>query len=212
MFLSRVEINPHLSKTMWTLASPQRMHAIVAASFPSAQDAEGRVLWRLDRLGPAQYILVQSSVKPDFTHLIEQLGWPQSGQQWETREYGSFLKALEEGQRWRFRLCANPTHSVKALGNGRRGKLLACGSANHQKEWLEAHAKRCGFNLTSFELIGRDLLRFQRKSEIVTLGVAVFEGTLEIESADTLRGAMMTGIGRAKAYGCGLLTLARVGE
>jgi CRISPR system Cascade subunit CasE len=38
----------------------------------------------------------------------------------------------------------------------------------------------------------------------------VFEGRLLITDPDALRAALVTGIGPAKGYGCGLLTLAPV--
>ena len=43
----------------------------------------------------------------------------------------------------------------------------------------------------------------------MTLGVATFEGVLEVTDPDALRRALTHGIGRGKAYGCGLMTLAR---
>jgi len=44
--------------------------------------------------------------------------------------------------------------------------------------------------------------------EAITLATAQFDGTLEVIDADRLRHALMHGIGSAKAFGCGLLTLA----
>lgn len=38
-----------------------------------------------------------------------------------------------------------------------------------------------------------------------------FEGVLTITEAELFRKALIDGIGRAKAYGCGLMTLARIG-
>jgi CRISPR system Cascade subunit CasE len=42
----------------------------------------------------------------------------------------------------------------------------------------------------------------------VELGVAVFEGALTVTDAGRFVAALSQGIGRAKAYGCGLLTVA----
>ena len=50
---------------------------------------------------------------------------------------------------------------------------------------------------------------FNRSGSKVIIGYATFEGILEITNKDVLREQMISGIGRAKAYGCGLLTLAR---
>jgi CRISPR system Cascade subunit CasE len=216
MYLSRVEINPHLRATKLALNSPQRLHAMVAASFPSllVDSDSGRHLWRLDKLGHSLYVLVVSSAQPDFTHLIEQIGWTASGQVWETKSYDSFLVRLQQGQEWQFRLRANPTHSVKRKevsgeASGNRGILYACSTIDKQKEWLTAKAPKHGFSLNGFELVERDVSRFERQRRTVTLHMATFEGLLKVEDPILLREALSTGIGRAKAYGCGLLTLAR---
>jgi CRISPR system Cascade subunit CasE len=54
--------------------------------------------------------------------------------------------------------------------------------------------------------------RFERHSDgqsrQVTLSTARFDGVLEITDVDALRHALCRGVGRGKAYGCGLLTLA----
>ena len=44
----------------------------------------------------------------------------------------------------------------------------------------------------------------------VRIAKARFSGTLEITDADAIRHTLTHGIGRARAYGCGLLTLAPV--
>ncbi|WP_340561934.1 type I-E CRISPR-associated protein Cas6/Cse3/CasE [Streptomyces sp. GSL17-111] len=49
-----------------------------------------------------------------------------------------------------------------------------------------------------------------RKSQPVTLVTVTFEGRLEVTDPALLRRTLTQGIGRAKAYGCGLLTLAPV--
>jgi len=42
----------------------------------------------------------------------------------------------------------------------------------------------------------------------VSLVTASFEGLVIIADADLLRATLVSGLGRAKGYGCGLLTLA----
>jgi CRISPR system Cascade subunit CasE len=230
MYLSRVEINPRLRATMLALNSPQRLHAIIAASFPSSSSALGsstkgpeqqsaqqltqqsvhRHLWRLDKLGHSLYVLVVSPRKPDFSHLIEQLGWAGSQQVWETKSYDPFLDRLQQGQEWQFRLRANPTYSDKK-GNPSesRGIVRAHVKIEDQKQWFAARAQKCGFTLNGFELVDRSVSRFERQQKTVTLHVATLEGLLRVEEPELLREALINGIGRAKAYGCGLLTLAK---
>ena len=41
--------------------------------------------------------------------------------------------------------------------------------------------------------------------------VAAADGVLDVDDADRLRSALTEGMGRAKGYGCGLMTLRQVG-
>ena len=54
------------------------------------------------------------------------------------------------------------------------------------------------------------MAKFPRKGKTVTISKVTYEGLLEVRQADALRSVLTDGIGRAKAYGCGLLTLASV--
>ncbi|GAA1008177.1 CRISPR-associated protein Cse3 [Streptomyces sp. F-3] len=49
-----------------------------------------------------------------------------------------------------------------------------------------------------------------RRSRPVTLVTVTFEGRLEVTDPEALRRTLTQGIGRARAYGCGLLTLAPI--
>ncbi len=217
MYLSRIEVNTRRRETLRALASPQILHAALEASFPSepksADDAARSLLWRTDALGKSLYILAQSVRRPDFTHIVEQFGWPASGQTWETREYGTFLDKLEQGQKWRFRLRANPVHSVGGTkASGKRGEVKAHVTVERQRQWLLDKSASLGFSVVAEEMdvVHRETVHFKRtppaKSR-VTLSRVTFEGILEIADAVSLTEAMKNGIGRAKAYGCGLLTL-----
>jgi len=186
---------------------------MIAASFPSPLDSEAvkRHLWRVDKLGYSLFVLVTSPNKPDFSHLIEQIGWPASEQNWQTAPYDPFLTHLKQGQQWQFRLRANPTYSKKDVeGPGKRGKIIPCETIDAQKAWLEVRMMKHGVTLNGFELTSREVNRFDRNGRTITLNTATFEGILTVVDPDLLREAMIYGIGRAKAYGCGLLTLARV--
>jgi len=210
MYLSRIEINQHRRETMQALSSPQVMHAAVEGSFPKSNEITKRNLWRLDRLHGSLYLLLLSCEKPDFTHIVEQFGWPASEQKWETKEYDEFLGRIKTGQSWQFRLCANPVHSVK-VAEGQRGKVYAHVTTEQQKQWLLNRAEKNGFTLSenNFDIIERDIKKFHRNGESVTFSAVTFEGLLAITDQKMFSSALQKGIGREKAYGCGLLTLAK---
>jgi CRISPR system Cascade subunit CasE len=218
MYLSRIELNTRRKDTMIALASPERLHAAVESSFPSSADKKFRNLWRIDRLGDALYLLVLSDGKPDFTHIVEQFGWPAAEQRWETKNYAPLLERIEVGQKWQFRLRANPVHSVKQPSNSqdqkptKRGKVYAHVTVQQQEQWLLDRAAKYGFSLqeSSFRVVQQEVKKFQRQRNPVTLGIATFEGILEVEDVALFLRTLICGIGRAKAYGCGLLTIARV--
>lgn len=225
MNLTRFEINPARRGARRLLASAQAMHAAVLAGFPRGANAgPGRTLWRVDRTSRGTYLYVVSGDAPDFTHLIEQAGWPTTST-WETRSYDGLLNSLETSQQWMFRLSANPAKSTR-LGAGTRSQRVGHVTAAQQLEWLLARTEGHGFRPTAHTvdgdgrpdvtLIERETLRFGRRASdggsrsTVTITRATFEGRLEVLDADTLRHALTGGIGPAKAYGCGMLTLAPV--
>ncbi|WP_214364583.1 type I-E CRISPR-associated protein Cas6/Cse3/CasE [Pseudonocardia sp. H11422] len=214
MHLTRFEINPQRRAARTMLASPQRMHAAVLAAFPESRDEhdDGRVLWRLDEGRHDVVLYLVSPDKPDLTHLVETIGRPTYG--WQTRDYGPFLDRLATGDRWAFRLLANPVHNARPAEGG-RGKRVGHVTVAQQTDWFLRQAGRHGFTVPEGVLGEPDVavrsrrnLRFTRGPRTVTLSTAVFEGILRVEDPAAVRAALIGGIGPGKGYGCGLLTLA----
>lgn len=218
MYLSRVEINPRRRDTMNALLSPEILHAVVMASFPAMEkEGDDRILWRIDTLEPSTYILVQSPIKPDFTHIVEQFGWPESGQKWSTVDYEHFLLNIKDGDLRRFRIRANPTRSVMQKdGESTRGKVCQHVTAEQQLRWLIEKTKKCGFSVEGpgldVNIVSRDNLKFKRKNNNITLAAAVFEGILKVEDAELFVDTIKSGLGRAKAYGFGMITISRANK
>jgi CRISPR system Cascade subunit CasE len=221
MYLSRIAINKGLRKSRQALAFPQMMHAAVLGSFPpggnGGDENKKRVLWRTDTIGENTWLYVLSEDRPDFSHIVEQFGWLKSNQAWETKDYKPLLDRLEPGQHWRFRLHANPVRTTD-------GKISAL-AVDGQKKWLSERAEKNGFSLATvdfdnetyevFDVIHRNILKFKKRltdSSFVVLSVATYEGELIVNDKDLLKRTLCSGIGRAKAYGCGLLTLAKLHE
>lgn len=211
MILTRMDLNARRAGARKLVASPQAMHAALLSGFPPDVEA-GRVLWRLDQgasLHPRLWMV--SAATPDLTHLEEQAGWPNQPTH-RSIHYGGLLEALTEGQTWAFRVTVNPTHRAD---HGGRKKVFAHVTADQQVGWLLSRQERMGARLVddadepSFALVGREHKRFRRGADQVTLGAATFDGTLVVTDAGALRETLTAGLGRAKAYGCGLLTLAR---
>lgn len=214
MYLTRFEVNPARRAAREFLSSPQRIHAGVLAGFRESRDdsGEGRILWRADPGAHDAVLYVVSPDKPDLTHLVETVGRPTYG--WQTRDYGPFLDRLAVGDRWAFRLCANPIHNVPAPGGG-RGKRVGHVTVAQQTDWFLGRGERSGFAVLEGSAGGPDLaltsrrtLRFPRKGRTVTLSTVTFEGNLRVVDPVALRATLVGGLGPGKGYGCGLMTLA----
>lgn len=234
MYLSRIALNGARINTHRLLASPYKLHAAVEAAFPPdsvRKNTDGRILWRLDSvMQPREtWLYVVSPEKPDFTHIVEQAGWP-SHPEWQTTDYGPRLDKIAVGQRWAFRLRANPVRTVKE-DKGKNpnpeviGKVLGHVTVAQQLQWLIDRADGHGFSLVNTDMDGktedgvsvpipacqitqRAVQRFEHRGARVTLSTAQYDGVLEVTDANCFRKTLGFGLGRAKSFGCGLLTIA----
>lgn len=218
MFLSRMDLNPQRRGTKRFVADPQALHAAVLATFPpGGEESDGRVLWRLDSDGKELTLWVVSPERPSFEVIQEQAGWSQRRTD-ETRTYDVLLGRLAKGQTYAFRLTGNPVHTV--TDDSGRKRRLGHVTVAQQQQWFMERADPMGIAVRivsgswgeSPDLVVHDrrVQRFRRGPAIVTLSQATFDGTCRVEDPDRLRQALIKGVGRAKGYGCGLLTLATV--
>lgn len=227
-YFSRVRLNPTRRGTRRLVGSPQAMHAAVVGAHPRGSSSDdGRVLWRLDRPSAHDFeVYVVSPSQPDFTGLIEQAGWP-TLETWESTNYSGFLDRLTLGQHWAFRLTGNPVASASENRDpSGRGKPRPAVTVATQGEWLLRHAAGWGFDLIGVDpqdrdqvaslVVAREVTGFGRRDpnlggrrRTVELTRADYRGILQVTDVGLLRHALTHGMGRAKAYGCGLMTLAR---
>lgn len=195
---------------MLMLSQPQLLHGAIERSFVGERK---RRLWRIDWLNNRCYVLILSGETPDFSALLKQYGDISQPPTWETRDLTPLLAGFTDGQIWRFRLKANPVHSVIPEGTlAKRGKVLAHVTLAQQKQWLLARALSLGFALTEdgFDIVHTQWYSFGKGGgRKVTLHTASFEGVLRITDTQRFQETILSGIGRAKAYGCGLLTVSR---
>ena len=225
MFLTKIALAPERRLARKFLGSPQAMHAVVM-SVTGGHDGNGpgRVLWRVDR-GVTTALYVLSPLEPDCSQLVAEAGT--AGTQARTLDYSPFLASLDAGQLWAFRLAANPSYSA-SRGPGVRGQRYGHVTVEQQRLWLMDRVPRFGFELmpvdhANGEGIDKAVLVAYRERPVfnrrrpggegydrVTINRTVYEGVLRVTDPEPLRRALIAGIGRSKAYGCGLMTLARV--
>ena len=168
------------------------LHRYVMSGYPKDLGPDPRkqagALFRVD----GGSILVQSVEKPK---------WPKA--------YGAEVKLefkaglLKVGERYRFRLGLNSVAQSNRDGRCRRYPVPA-------SQWLAAREERLG---ATFEVRQvrvqkhHDHVRREHYTRSFPIEVSVVDGYLTVTHADRLAQAMVNGIGREKAYGCGLLSL-----
>ena len=86
----------------------------------------------------------------------------------------------------------------------------------YQEEWLLNRAQKHGFELLpeNFQIIQRNWHIFRKGKEQgknrVSIKGVTYEGILKVCDEDKFKELLVTGIGRGKAYGMGLLTIVHV--
>ncbi len=208
MYLSRILLNVSKRKTQIALASPNKFHGAVEEAFSERQE---RNLWRIDTLQGKTYLLILSSEKPDLSNIAEQFGYPDKCG--ESKEYDKLLRRIEKGSVWHFRLVANPTRSRWEQGG--RGKVTAHITEKYQLQWLQLQSEKKGFSIfpdtVSIKSSNWKIFYKSGKKHKVRILEVTFEGQLKVEDAALFKNTLIKGVGREKAYGMGLLTIAGKG-
>jgi len=145
-------------------------------------------------------------------------------------ESKAYEPAIAVGDRYQFRLRANPTKRIQGdAQKGRRhdvvmaAKTLARESGSRWDEaeavqregsaWLMAQAERHGFALDegAFVVDGYRQQRFRKKPQAPQVSVSMmdFTGHLRVTDVAAFEAALKSGIGPAKGFGCGLLLIRR---
>lgn len=227
-YLSKIWLNPLRARAQVLLGNPQAMHAAVLGGV-SRQPITERVLWRVENDSRHRAaVLVLTASSPSWEHLVEQAGWPSSEDpQALVRPYQPLLDRVQRGREFAFRLRANPVMATRAPlqpsaaqrrrleATRPRGVRVPLRRPADQLAWLNDRAGRWGFDLPRTEagdldlrLAARERVVFSREAARVTIETVTFEGRLQITDPELARTSLLGGVGSARAYGCGLITLA----
>ena len=238
-YLSRVPLNPLRRDTQKLLTNPQALHAAVLGGLPPAVQGrtlwrdEVRVL---PSGATAVHVLALTPALPDWSALIEQAGWSGSEEgRGLVRSLDPLLELVVMGREFGFKVRGNPVSSTKAPSNPtasqrraleqpgrRRGIRVAERTVEQQLRWFVQRSQpgngTWGFALVDPEeptvsVVAREhrsFLKGREERHRVTLDRVTYEGRLRVTDPERLRAVLITGLGGAKAYGCGLLTLAPI--
>lgn len=237
-YLSRVLINPARSDARRLFVDPQLAKGAILGEFAQQPVAE-RVLWRLGRRvvagRPVQgELLILTQSKPSWNGLVERFGYPgQEAGEPQVRSYEPLLGLVAVGREFAFCVNVNPVQNTVnprhptasqterlARDNHLRSIRMAHRTAAAQTAWFVDRATTWGFEIAETTVGEPDVRIVDRRSVEFTkggaerhrvhLGTATFEGRLRVIDTARFTHSLLAGIGPAKGYGCGLLTLARL--
>lgn len=224
MHLTRLLLNLRSADARHDLSNAHNMHRRVMSAFPDEQIGDGArsrhgVLFRVDEVRGDAHVLVQSQTVPDWRKLP-------AGYLLETFEPNPAhadlslqLRSFQLGQRLRFRLRANATKRVGKSDETLRGKRVELFGVEQCLSWLVKKQSLAGFELSmshqgehgeyDVRVTEEPKVRGVRGGKPVIFGSVLFDGHLVVTEPRALCSAMIRGLGTAKAYGFGLLSIGR---
>ncbi len=221
MLLHRIHLDQRCREARRDLADPYQLHSTLCRAFcpPDKKCPEGETLWRIEpETDPSGHprILVQSRSMPDWTR-IGVAGWLKRADPPIDLKDRLQLGSLKSGQRFRFRLRANPCVT-------RNGKRLGLLRLEEQEAWVERKGQLHGFSLPQVASFDRSEVPRRRVVDVrvsqeqmlrgkqntgngIRVYSVLYDGTLTVTDPDRFRSALDTGIGHGKAMGLGLLSV-----
>ncbi len=229
MILSRLLLNPHSRHAQRDLSDVYQLHRTVMSGFPERLPPGERVLFRLDESADGRHaLLVQSrQTWPEWSRLLEDYLLPSDPfDPTPNPAVRQDAPAFRPGQALRFRLRANPTVKKDRPGQN-QGQRVGIIGEEAQLAWLARKGTAGGFRLqdgVNVATLGRAFGLGRKRPNAddaaaadpaawsrarMELLVVQFDGVLEVTDPSRFGETLLSGIGSAKGFGCGLLSLAR---
>lgn len=220
MYLSLLRLEPRSADVLRDLRDPQALHRTILRAFPDVLDPEVKarayhgVLHRLEyeRRTGRVLLYVQSWIAPDWSALPADYLVDDGMTNPSVKSVAGAYGRLEAGRVLRFRLRANPTRKIDTKtgpdGAHRNGRRVPLTGLDAQIGWLVRKAEEHGFALLQATVAATGAAeRVHSYSTGRTFQGVLFEGRLVVRDPERFREALATGIGPAKAYGFGLLSV-----
>lgn len=201
MFISQLVLDQMDRQAMRLLTDVYSLHKAVMSGFRDCANAQ-RVLFRVEpqvRDGKMR-LLVQSGAEPSWGILAERCRGLVKA---DVKEFSPLFRAEDS---FRFRLRANPT----VTRDGKRFGLVREEALVH---WLQRKEERLGVRFLDILATDEGYVTGRKvhgqAAPRVNIKTARFEGRLRVCEPNLFLESFTKGIGPGKAFGCGLLSLAR---
>lgn len=209
MYLSRLLLDPANRQVINEIANRYELHRTLTTQFEGKKREEIGLLFRLEEADLYEFapltLLVQTLIEPDWGKLY------QKGILVQKAEIKLYEPELQQGDVFYFRLLANPT--VRRRSGEFAGKRVELRKDEEQEAWLFRKSAQNGFTLEGVRTSDRGKITSSRyvngKKETLTHQAVLYDGMLKVSDAQRFFTTLQKGIGPAKAFGFGLLSLAK---
>ena len=195
MYLSRLILNPESDYVNSLINNPARMHVALQTGPFGSTRKERNVLYRLMREGNIYVLYVQSDVLPDWKTVTGK-NIVLDG----IRNVSGLMDCFDNENIFGFTIRANPCKRNE-------NKIMPIMDTSLKLQWMKRCAEKYGFELLQCRETGMERHNVQKKDMRFVVCSTDFNGILKIKDKELFKKAFREGIGREKAYGCGLLML-----
>lgn len=206
--LARIQLNPHSREVQRDLRDATQMHKTLMRLVPDHLGDTPRqdtgLLFRLDETDDASTLLVQAATPLDPNRLPTGYG------RTEVKDLAGMFTALRTGLTVRYRATVNPVkcQRLPLEQKNKRGKVIPLAGAEAD-QWWTRRATAAGLHLHTLLPTPQRPVRPRRgETSSMRHSLIRYDGTATVTDAQALAAALLTGIGRGKSYGAGLLSLA----
>lgn len=209
MYLSRLLLDPANRQVRAEIANRYQLHRTLTAQFKRSTRNQIGLLYRLEPEDLYTYkpitLLVQTQIEPEWDALRNK------GLLTHDAEVKVFDVHSQIGSQYYFRLFANPT--IRRAKGEWAGKRVELRTEEEWAAWLTRKGKSGGFQILTANATDKGKIISQKfdddKSQKIQHQAVLFEGALEVNHPDLFTLTITNGIGSAKGFGFGLLSIAK---
>lgn len=210
MYLSKLILNKRNKAAMIDSGNMYSLHQTLLSMMPN-YSSQDRYLFRMEEERDCTYILLQSSTVPKFEDRLESNYLLEA----HTKKYSPVFK---QGQKFRFCLFANavkkkkydPEKDTNVNKKDTEKVYVPMYSDADMKQWLTDRAASNGFAIICEPEMSKAYYYFKKPGNAIQKGNLFgvkYKGFLQVIDVELFTNAVECGIGKARAFGFGLLSV-----
>lgn len=210
MYLSKIVFNIKSRRTVDILGTAQKTHQFIMSAFDDIPSDTPRkdlgVLFRINETDFSIFAIVSSLVKPSWDKAYNE----NLISSFEVKDASALNDGIKNGKTYILDAllvpCKRTTNEIDGKKKIKRHFLK---DAEEREQWFRRQAEANGFEVTSLIEKGQKKIYGIKGYTETWVNTVNFSATIRITDEEKFRNAHKCGIGIEKAYGAGMLLIAR---